>query len=266
MNSDKENTIYKQRVKNVFNGIVARGWDTKGNLISRIKGKDNIVYDRIRQYGHDGMRLLDVGCATGRLLSFVDSQFHNCELWGIDISEEMAACARNISVSNHNSRIIVNDDFMEHDFGTQQYDIVILKFVLHHMADEEKTLLKAKQLLKQGGALLLYTPGKEHFKETFTVSPKERDILGRKSCEEIRSLFAECEMEICELLPCGFQMQIDSFDKFTEFLKRIGSYQKIVEYTDESWELGFLEEVKAKYADTEWHTGEYILAVHRGKK
>ncbi len=266
MNIDKRNMIYRQRVKNVFNGIVARGWDTKGNLISRIKGKDNIVYDMIRQYGHDGMSLLDVGCATGRLLSFVNSEFSNCELWGIDISEEMAACARNVSISSNNSIKIVNDDFMEHNFDTQQFDIVILKFVLHHMVDEEKTLLKAKQLLKKDGTLLLYTPGKEHFKETFTVSEKERDILGRKNCEEIRSLFAKCEMEICELLPCRFQMQIDSFDKFTEFLKRIGSYQKIVQYTDKSWEISFLEEVKAKYADTEWHTGEYILAVHRGKK
>lgn len=262
MNNEQQKS-HNEKIGRVFAGFVTAGWDEKGKLLSQVKGKDNIVYDELQECGHDGMALLDVGCATGRLLSYVDVKFCDCHLQGIDISEDMVDYARKATASNENQTEIVKGDFLEYDFGENKFDIVVLKFVLHHMLDECMALKKAKQLLKKDGIIIVYTPGKGHFKEVFDEGEYGADLLGRKDSEQIKALFEKCDMEKVEMRLCEFEMKINTFDEFVEFLKRVGSYQKIVQYTDASWDAPFYEKIRKRFCETEWNKGEYILVVYK---
>lgn len=248
-------------IRRVFTGPIAAGWDTKGKLLSQIKGNDNIVYEKISQYGHDNMKVLDIGCATGRLLSFVNAHFCDCLLEGIDISEDMLFYAKQSGSSNGNRKKIVNDEFLVHDFGNEKFDLIVLKFVLHHMVDEDMVLTKAKNLLLPNGKIFLYTPGKEHFKEIFEDFNEETDILGRKSEEQLKQFLEKCGMHNYSITPCHFSMQMHTFEEFIDFLKRIGSYQKVVGYQDISWDNSFMQSVRNKFKMDMWHTGEFLLVI-----
>ena len=189
----------KENIKKVFTGKVAREWDSKAELISCVKGNDNIVYPELEKEGFNGMQFLDVGCATGRLLSKVSEKFQKCEFTGIDISEEMIRYAKKREYTNKNKLLLINADFMEYDFLDNMYDFIVFKFVLHHMVDEKGALEKANKLLKKGGVLLLYIPGKAHFQEMFDDISEGEDILGSKNAEQIKDLMCECGMDKIEI-------------------------------------------------------------------
>lgn len=254
---------YSERIKGVFAGDIAAGWDTKGKLIAQLEGNDNIVYDAIRKYGNDGMTVLDVGCATGKLLSVINKKFKGCQLYGIDICDDMVCYASKIEMQNDNKKNIIADDFLEYNFGDSLFDMIIFKFVLHHLEDQIAALKKAKQLLKEKGILLIYTPGRNHFAEIFPTREEGEDILGRMSIKELQYLFHKCNMDLITWKECRFRMRIDSFENFIYFLKRIGSYQKIVRYTKASWDEVFLNSVKQKFISTDWLEGEYILGIYQ---
>lgn len=255
--------VQNERVKKIFTGDIATGWDTKGKLIDEIRGQDNIVYRAINEYGRDGMRVLDVGCATGRLLSYTDQKFSRCSLYGIDISNDMRNLAENISLVNDNKKTVFEGDFLKYNFGNQLFDMIVLKFVLHHMEDEQFALEKARKLLAPNGVLMLYTPGKAHFKEVFPLEDAERDILGRKDIDGIKELFSKCSMSnvYCEV--CKFKVKMSTFENLIRFLKRIGSYQKIMNYTNDPWDETFTQEVKKRYNKVTHLTGEYILVIYK---
>lgn len=251
--------VYNEKIKQVFSGGVAEGWDTKGRLIKA--GKDNIVYDKIKECGHDGMSVLDIGCATGGLLLEIDQSIHNCRMTGIDISHEMIKQAQRKADFYEKEWKLINYDFLEYDFGDDQFDMVVLKFVLHHMADAEETLKKAIELLGEDGILLIYTPGGRHLQEVFGAAGDDLDILGRKDKEQLLEMLLNCgaEQKRTEFEICNFQMEIDTFDKFIEFLKRIGSYQKIVRYQNMSWNVSFTNQIRERFENAQYLTGEYIL-------
>lgn len=257
------NIAYKERIKGVFSGEIAAGWDTKGKLIARLDGNDNIIYNAIKEYGNDGMAVLDVGCATGKLLSMINKKFKRCQLYGIDICDDMVCYASNIEMQNENKKSIIADDFLEYNFGDMLYDMVVFKFVLHHLEDQIAALRKAKSLLKEQGILLIYTPGKNHFAEVFPAREDKEDILGRMTISELQYLFQKSNMESVKFEECKFKMKMESFEDFIYFLKRIGSYQKIVRYTKESWDEIFLSSVRHKFIKTDWLEGEYILGIYQ---
>lgn len=256
--------LHDKKIKNIFAGKVAAGWDTKGELISEMKGSDNIAYKWIEENMTEGMRLLDVGCATGRLIQRMDKCIKKSYFYGIDISSDMTAKAHLKLENTRNNYVeIINDEFMEHDFGNDKFDILVFKFVLHHMRDEELALLKAKDLLNLGGKLVIYTPGSLHFGELFEFDNEcKNDFLGRKSKKQLGMLLQRTNMEIDSINECNFEMRFRNFNNLMDFLRRTGTYQKIIGYEDKEWDSLFADGIKAKYKDKMWNKGEFLLAAY----
>ena len=254
--------IHLEKVRRVFAGYVAKGWDTKGKLIVRMEGNDNIVYERIKKCGFDGMNLLDVGCATGRLLQFVNGKFKNCALTGIDVSSDMLEIAQKKCWTGQNRVGFILNDFMEYDFSGNVYDIIILKFVLHHMQDETGAIRKAVELLSPGGHLIVYVPGSRHFKEVLGLVDSEEDCLGRRTSAQLRELMCMSGAKSPDIELCEFRMQYKTYEDMIEFFRRTGMYQKMMSYEDDKWSENLNEEIKNRFENEMWHTGEYIMAVY----
>jgi len=250
---------YTERVRKVFAGSIAKGWDTKSNYIQKINGKDNQVYEKIKEFGQNGMTLLDVGCATGRLLQKTDLMFEKCKLVGIDFSDDMILYAKKKRFSANNHVDLICDDWLEYNFGKALFDIIVFKFVFHHFIDEEAALKKAKSLLKVGGRLIIYTPGGKYLSEIFGEVKDEGDCLGRKKEEQISDLLQKTDMENATIESCKFQLSLKNFSDFINFLKSIGSYQKILNYSNSEWDDKFMGTVQNRYKENMWHSGEYLL-------
>ena len=254
------NLSHNDRIRNVFAGEVSEGWDTKGELIDEMRGNDNIVYQWIEENMTEEMRLLDVGCATGRLIQKMDKRIVNS---GIDISADMAAKAQSKLENARNSVKIVNNAFIEHDFGNDKFDIIVFKFVLHHMENGRIALLKAKELLNNGGRIIIYTPGSRHLDELFKFDNKcSNDFLGRKSEEQLVKILQEIHMGTDKINKCEFKMRFNNFSNLIGFLKRTGIYQKIIGYENKEWDKALIDSVRARYEDKMWNMGEFLLAVY----
>jgi len=253
---------YIERIKNVFAGRVATGWDTKGELISEMEGNDNIVYKWLESNLVDGMCLLDVGCATGRLIQKVVKYNKNVFLYGIDVSRDMTSRAEAKFKTPNSNVTFITDEFLEHDFGSVKFDVIVFKFTLHHIENKEQALQKAEKLLNKGGRLIIYTPGSKHFEELFQYDKNKQDILGRESEEQLKNMLKCLDMEINVIQTCKFKMRFKNFDNLLCFLKSTGNYQRIMNYENKEWTDILTEEIKSRYCEKMWHQGEFLLAVY----
>ncbi len=96
------------------------------------------------------MRVLDVGCGDGLLLERLSP--YCGQVTGIDADPNAARRARERLDGVKNASVI-EGDFLETDFSAGTFDAVIFAASLHHM-EEEKALLRARDLLSPGGILL----------------------------------------------------------------------------------------------------------------
>ncbi len=101
-----------------------------------------------------GRRLLEVGCAHGYTLAWLEGEF---ETWGIDVSEYAIGRAREEAPR---SRVFVADLLGELPDGVAAggFDLVLAKYVLEHLPDPGRALERIAGLLAPGGALLYAVP------------------------------------------------------------------------------------------------------------
>lgn len=99
-------------------------------------------------------KILDLGCGTGLELEEILKKSPNSEIVCIDISKEMLRKLEN-KYNGYNIKTI-NDNFLNLDFGTEQYDFVISVMALHHFFEEDKLKLYKKiySSLKQNGLFI----------------------------------------------------------------------------------------------------------------
>ncbi len=122
-------------------------------------GKDRSVFAREHVRAKDGDRVLDIGCGTADVLSFLP----RVEYTGFDPSAEYIATATaryGDRAKFYCQRVSEQSLVVHHDF-----DIVLAQGVLHHLDDAEARRLfrLAHAALKPGGRLVtldgVYVPG-----------------------------------------------------------------------------------------------------------
>lgn len=251
----------RERVANIFTSI-ATGWNQKGNIVASCIGQKNPFKTEYQSWVHDGLKILDVGCGTGKNLLRIDSQYRNCELTGIDISEKMIEIASAHSISGENQVRFVKSDIM--DFDTEsKYDVITFNYVLHHLSDPQKVIEKAGKLLADGGIIMVTVPGTEYLKETFAYSEEiDSDAIGRFSKEKVEKFFSVSGMIQLTYKKSIFLMRFESYDKYVEYLKSIGTYQKIVGYYEKNWSTEFNQLILTAFLSTKYITGHYDLYVY----
>lgn len=101
-----------------------------------------------------GNSFLDVGCGSGELLFNLKDRYTS--LVGIDSNRNAIKVARK-KLSKFENVIILETNFDKYS-PTHKYDACAMLDVLEHNEHPEKMLIKAKQLLRKGGQLIITVP------------------------------------------------------------------------------------------------------------
>ena len=94
----------------------------------------------------NGFSMLDMGCATGQLLSEVRSEFSSCNLFGIDKSEQMIEIARS---KNIDAKF---DCVYAEEYDTKvKFDVVTCCHSFPYYQEKELVLKKTASMLEENG-------------------------------------------------------------------------------------------------------------------
>ena len=130
-----------------------------------------LLPDSIRAIGSlpEGARVLDVGCAEGNTIQWLQEQFpHRYEWIGIDLSTTRIARARQKQIPGVN--FLVGDvQSLPIDEGT--IDFVISSQVIEPVPDERKMLREVSRVLVRGGRFQIDTVYKKKWAWYFYRSP-----------------------------------------------------------------------------------------------
>lgn len=138
-----------------------------GALMDSIYRRQRHFYDLTRKYylfGRDtmiagldcqpGMRVLEIGCGTGRNLDLIAAQWPSVRLHGLDISREMLETAQK---RLGGSAVLALGDATDFDaealFGTQTFDRVVISFAASMIPQWRAAINHAGTLLAPGGSL-----------------------------------------------------------------------------------------------------------------
>jgi ubiquinone/menaquinone biosynthesis C-methylase UbiE len=95
-----------------------------------------------------GRRILEVGCGTGRLATLLVER-HACRVWGVDVSAEMLAVARERVPRGVGLKLASAEDLPFRD-GT--FERATMTLVVHHL-DRPRAFAELIRVLEPGGRL-----------------------------------------------------------------------------------------------------------------
>lgn len=148
---DKTNDVKRQY--NVSNHLQTR-IDTHTHYEEKHVDLDKIVIEHLHLQGDEN--ILEVGCASGKFLSLLQTNGHKGPLTGFDQSEAMLAEAAKINNLIEWKR----GDASKLPFETNCYDLIIARHMLYHVKDVEKTIQGFYKVIRSGGTLLATTNSK----------------------------------------------------------------------------------------------------------
>lgn len=111
------------------------------------------MLDRLDKPGT--VRLLDVGCADGRLLDWYKASpaGPRLETHGIEMSEEAAAIAR-----DRGHRVVAGRFEVDTELEAGTFDLILAYHVIEHVDDPKRFAERAAELLAPGGMFVVATP------------------------------------------------------------------------------------------------------------
>ena len=133
------------------------------SLLDRIKMR---YYDRrvrriVDSVGKEGtVRILDVGCADGRLLDWykASSIGDRLETHGIEMSEKAASVAR-----ERGHRVVTGRFEVDTELEPGTFDLIFASHVIEHVDDTRRFAQRAADLLAPGGKFIAATPNIDSF-------------------------------------------------------------------------------------------------------
>ncbi|MGR0328537.1 class I SAM-dependent methyltransferase [Bacillus cereus] len=145
---DKMNDVKRQY--NVSNHLQTR-IDTHTHYEEKHVDLDKIVIEHLQLQGEEN--ILEVGCASGKFLSLLQTNGHKGTLTGFDQSEAMLAEA----AKTNNLIEWKREDASKLPFETNCYDLIIARHMLYHVKDVEKTIQGFHKVIRPSGTLLATT-------------------------------------------------------------------------------------------------------------
>lgn len=130
--------------------------------------------DMLKKNQKTSASVLDLGCGTGRNISFVKEMVKKpYEYFGIDYSKACIDYAgsqyrkQGVTFVQHNGKIL--------PFPTGTFDFIVSSHVLEHIAkkDAETYVSEIGRILKKGGVAVIGTPNRKHCQDLFYINPTE---------------------------------------------------------------------------------------------
>ena len=127
---------------------------------------------------NDGDRVLEMGCAAGRMIRWLGDVADKCEIWGTDISgEHIVWCKQYLSPPFH---FFITTQYPHLPFGDGYFDLIYAGSVFTHIDDlADAWLLELRRMLKPGGRLYITI----HDKATIRIlSEQKLDLSKTLNC------------------------------------------------------------------------------------
>ncbi|MBH47233.1 MAG: hypothetical protein CME71_03580 [Halobacteriovorax sp.] len=105
----------------------------------------------------DNMDILDAGCGTGVLTRYVLKKTNPKSMTAIDYSETRLAQAKKICHSEFKNAqpIFKHFDLMSHTLDENSYDLILSRFVMHHLPNPQVAIDTLARSLKANGKLVI---------------------------------------------------------------------------------------------------------------
>jgi ubiquinone/menaquinone biosynthesis C-methylase UbiE len=104
------------------------------------------------------LRILDVGCATGRLLEQLAASGAT-QLFGVDLAPRiLEVAAARLSKAGTSAELRTADAEDHLPWDDESFDVVTLTGVLHHFFRARDALAEVRRVLRPGGRLLIIDP------------------------------------------------------------------------------------------------------------
>ena len=162
----EENIV--ERINNLYHDLDAHNYDKKHeDILVYEKERWNSIFAKYLKGSEN--KILDYGCGTGFLSSTLLESWSG-QLSGLDCfdpSKEMLDfCCKKIGGINYDSGIKVS--LLNNINEIENYDIVILNSVLHHLPSIGTFFQQTSRLLKEDGILIIgHEPNKTFFENRF---------------------------------------------------------------------------------------------------
>jgi ubiquinone/menaquinone biosynthesis C-methylase UbiE len=136
-------------------------WADYGTTVEYFLNSGNVDVDAMKMVLassgfriQDGHRLLDFGCAAGRMIRWFDDIAQRCEIWGVDISARHTIwCQQHLSPPFKFATVTTAPHL---PFEDGYFDLVYCASVFTHIADlPDAWLLELKRILRSGGRLYI---------------------------------------------------------------------------------------------------------------
>ncbi|WP_297536014.1 methyltransferase domain-containing protein [Thermococcus sp.] len=145
-----------------------------------------------------GMEVFDIGCGSVSPEYFGSLVGYNGFYMGIDYSPSMLDIAR-MRVEEKNLPVTLKEIDARLMRPINEYDVVLMSFVLEYISDRGKVLVKAVETLKEGGKLVILEPFRDTFPNIAALEFFEslnKDFRGFPSMEEVESVLKASELDV----------------------------------------------------------------------
>ena len=100
-------------------------------------------------------KVLDVACGTGDLAFYLNKQYPNAELVGLDFCEDMLVIARKRAQDKQLNAQFIQGDGLNLPFENNQFNGAVISYGLRNMADYKRCLSEMVRVIEPGSRVVI---------------------------------------------------------------------------------------------------------------